>query len=125
VRDALRQAREAAELALRRGGTAVAFAELGAGGLSALVDPHAGRAFADALLAPLLDTDRAGRGDLARSLRTWLAHHGQYEPAAAELGVHRHTLRHRVRRSGELLGRDLDTPGARAELWFALQLVGG
>jgi purine catabolism regulator len=89
------------------------------------VDPRVGRAFADALLAPLLEADRAGRGDLARSLRTWLAHHGQYEPAAAELGVHRHTLRNRIRRAGELLGRDLDTPGARAELWFALQATRG
>jgi PucR family transcriptional regulator, purine catabolism regulatory protein len=123
--DALRHARDAAELALRRGGVAVRFAELAAGGFGALVDPRAGQAFADALLAPLLDADQGRRGDLLLSLRTWLAHHGQHEPAAAELGVHRHTLRNRIRRAGELLGRDLDTPDARAELWFALQLHRG
>ena len=50
----------------------------------------------------------------------WLAHHGQWEPAAAQLGVHRHTLRKRVVRAGGLLGRDLDQPGVRAELWLAL-----
>jgi purine catabolism regulator len=121
--DGLRHAREAAELGARRGGTAVAFADLASGGLGALVDPDASRAFADALLAPLLEADRGGRGDLVRSLRAWLAHHGQHEPAAAELGVHRHTLRNRVRRAGELLGRDLDAPDARAELWFALQVT--
>jgi purine catabolism regulator len=121
--DGLRHAREAAELGARRGGTAVAFTDLAAGGLGALVDAHAARAFADALLAPLREADRTGRGDLVRSLRAWLAHHGQHEPAAAELGVHRHTLRNRVRRAGELLGRDLDAPDARAELWFALQVT--
>jgi purine catabolism regulator len=34
--------------------------------------------------------------------------------------VHRHTLRKRIRRVEELLGRDLDSPGVRAELWLAL-----
>ena len=63
--------------------------------------------------------DRAGPGDLVESLRIWLAAHGQWEPAAARLGVHRHTLRKRIRRAEELLGRDLDSPGVRAELWLA------
>jgi purine catabolism regulator len=53
-------------------------------------------------------------------LRVWLAHHGQWDPAAARLGVHRHTLRNRIRRAEELLGRSLDSPGLRAELWLAL-----
>jgi len=39
---------------------------------------------------------------------------------SAQLGIHRHTLRKRVHRAGEMLGRDLDEPGARAELWIAL-----
>jgi len=69
---------------------------------------------------PLVAADRAGPGDLVESLRTWLAAHGQWEPAAARLGVHRHTLRKRIGRAGELLGRDLDSPGVRAELWLAL-----
>jgi PucR family transcriptional regulator, purine catabolism regulatory protein len=34
--------------------------------------------------------------------------------------VHRHTLRKRIRRAEELLSRDLDSPGVRAELWLAL-----
>ena len=40
------------------------------------------------------------------SLRAWLAHHGQWDPSAAALGVHRHTLRHRMRTVEELLGRE-------------------
>jgi purine catabolism regulator len=50
----------------------------------------------------------------------WLAAHGQWEAAAGRLGVHRHTLRKRIRRAAELLDRDLDSPGVRAELWLAL-----
>ncbi|GAA1339728.1 PucR family transcriptional regulator [Saccharothrix algeriensis] len=65
------------------------------------------------LLAPL-------DARLRESLRVWLSCHGQWDPAAARLGVHRHTIRNRIRRVEELLGRSLDSPGLRAELWFAL-----
>ena len=100
------------------------FADLAGHGLRALLDPDATAAFAEAALAPLVAADRAGAGDLVESLRVWLAAHGQWEPAAARLGVHRHTLRKRIRRAEELLGRDLDSPGVRAELWLALHPPG-
>lgn len=121
--EALQQARQAALHATRRGGGVLPFAELAGAGLVELVDHEAAVAFSDALLAPLRDADPSGSGGLVVSLRTWLAHHGQWEPAAAEMGVHRHTLRKRIRRAGEMLGRDLDSPGVRAELWLALQLA--
>jgi purine catabolism regulator len=73
------------------------------------------------LLAPLRAHDAGGRGDLVDSLRAWLARHGQWDAAAGDLGVHRHTLRYRVRRAEEILGRTLDDPDTRAELWFALR----
>nr|WP_232292675.1 helix-turn-helix domain-containing protein [Saccharopolyspora erythraea] len=57
------------------------------------------------------------------SLREWLAQHGQWDPAAGRLGVHRHTLRNRMRKVEDLLGRSLDQPGVRAELWLALQVL--
>jgi purine catabolism regulator len=115
-----RQARQAAEQSRLGGGGLTAFADLAGLGLTPLLDPDRTRAFAEALLAPLVAADAAGAGDLLVSLRTWLAHHGQWEPAAARLGVHRHTLRKRIRRAADLLGRDLDSPGVRAELWLAL-----
>jgi PucR family transcriptional regulator, purine catabolism regulatory protein len=96
----------------------VPFADVLAGGVPALVDEAAARTWAEQLLAPL----RADSGaDLVGALRTWLAHHGQLQPAAAELGVHRHTLRHRMARVEELLGRPLASPQTRMDLWFALQ----
>jgi PucR family transcriptional regulator, purine catabolism regulatory protein len=65
----------------------------------------------------------SGRGDLVRSLATWLEHNGEWEAAAAALAVHRHTLRNRIRRAAALLGRDLDAAAVRAELWVALRLL--
>ncbi len=122
--DGVRQARQAAEHGRGRRTGIVAFTDLAVPGLAALLDPVATRVFAEALLAPLVAADRAGAGELVHSVRVWLAHHGQWEPAAAQLGVHRHTLRKRVQRAAALLGRDLDEAGARAEVWVALHPPG-
>jgi PucR family transcriptional regulator, purine catabolism regulatory protein len=118
--DGVRQARQAAAHGAAVGRPVTSFIELAGQGLGALLDPAAAGAFAEALLAPLVAADRAGPGELVESLRVWLGAHGQWEAAAARLGVHRHTLRKRIRRAEELLGRDLDSPGVRAELWLAL-----
>ncbi|MFF7979931.1 helix-turn-helix domain-containing protein [Streptomyces sp. NPDC007901] len=40
---------------------------------------------------------------------------------AAVLGVHRNTVRHRLAWVADLLDLDLQDPGTRMELWFALQ----
>lgn len=117
------QARRAADAAADRAVPVLGFDEIGASGITGLLDPSRAAAFADSLLAPLVEHDRTGRGDLVASLRAWLAHHGQWDPAAAALGVHRHTLRRRIGLVGRLLGRDLDSPTARSELWLALQVV--
>jgi PucR family transcriptional regulator, purine catabolism regulatory protein len=73
------------------------------------------------LLGPLADYDRRQHGDLEASLRAFLEHNGNWEAAARALGVHRHTLRYRIRRVAELTGRDLDRAGDRVEFWLALQ----
>ena len=78
---------------------------------------------ADALLAPVREHDLRHSDALETSLRIWLTHHGALSPAAAELGIHRHTLRTRVAAAARLLRRDLDSPDARAELWAALRLA--
>ncbi|KAA5832539.1 PucR family transcriptional regulator [Saccharopolyspora hirsuta] len=116
--EGLRQAEQAAQVA-KRGDAAVRFADLAGRGLLDLVPEGDAQAFAEAVLAPLRDQEV-----LLRSLHAWLAHHGQWDPAANRLGVHRHTLRNRVHKVEELLGRSLDQPGVRAELWLALQVLG-
>lgn len=57
---------------------------------------------------------------LLRCARVWLDHNGAWEPAARELGLHRHSLAARIRRLAELLGWSLDDFGGRARLWAVL-----
>lgn len=96
------------------------FADLAGQGLLGLLDAGAVRAYAEVLLAPLGER----RGDLRESLQAYLACNGHWDAAAQRLGVHRHTLRYRMKKAAELLGRDLDDPAARAELWIALSAPG-
>ncbi|MEW2317345.1 PucR family transcriptional regulator [Streptomyces bauhiniae] len=118
---AYRQAEQALSVARRRGRVLVEHEHVAAGSVLPLLADDAVRAFADGLLRALRDHDATGRGDLVASLRAWLSRHGQWDAAAADLGVHRHTLRYRMRRVEEILGRSLDDPDVRMELWLALK----
>lgn len=116
-----RQAEGALAVAFRRGLRVVEHGEVGSGSVVPLLADDAVRAFAEGLLRPLREHDATSRGDLVASLSAWLSHHGQWDAAAADLGVHRHTLRYRMRRVEEILGRSLDDPDVRMELWLALK----
>ncbi|MBA6437651.1 PucR family transcriptional regulator [Streptomyces sp. GMR22] len=118
---AYRQAEQALSVARRRGRMLVEHEQMAAGSVLPLLADDAVRAFADGMLRALHEHDATGRGDLVASLRAWLARHGQWDAAAADLGVHRHTLRYRMRRVEEILGRSLDDPDVRMELWLALK----
>ena len=72
------------------------------------------------LLAPLLTPEGAV---LLESARVWLRCNGAWEPAARELGVHRHTLRNRITAAERALGVDLDDVEARTDLWLALSVL--
>ncbi|MFI6483944.1 PucR family transcriptional regulator [Nonomuraea sp. NPDC050663] len=119
---AVEEAERALEAARRDGGR-VRFADLAGQGLLSVLDPVASRAFARSLLAPL--AEYGSRADLVESLRAYLGSNGHWDNAAQHLGIHRHTLRYRMRRVAELLGRDLEDPGVRAELWVALAVTSG
>ncbi len=116
----LRQAEQALAAGRREGRSVARYDDLSSGPLLDLLDADAVRGFAAALLAPLDAYGGPARTDLVASLRAYLAHNGQWDPAAAELGVHRHTLRYRMRRIVELLGRDVDSATTRMELMLAL-----
>ncbi|MET7614192.1 helix-turn-helix domain-containing protein, partial [Streptomyces seoulensis] len=122
---AYRQAEQALSVARRRGRVLVEHEHVAAGSVLPLLADDAVRAFADGLLRALRDHDATGRGDLVASLRAWLSRHGQWDAAAADLGVHRHTLRYRMRRVEEILGRSLDDPDVRMELWLSLKATSG
>ncbi|MGW8356907.1 PucR family transcriptional regulator [Streptomyces wedmorensis] len=121
---AYKQAEQALSVARRRGRALVEHEDLAAGSVLPLLADDAVRAFADGMLRALRDHDATGRGDLVASLHAWLSRHGQWDAAAADLGVHRHTLRYRMRRVEEILGRSLDDPDVRMELWLALKATG-
>ena len=121
--DAFSRAHAQALAALRQQADAGVFAyadTVGSSILSALATDEA-RLVAESRLAPLRDHDARTGGDLEGMLRTWLEHDARAEPAAASLGVHRHTLRSRISQAGALLGIDLSSFPARAELWALLQ----
>lgn len=112
TRDALIEARRSREAATRR-------------------DERIGRAGSgpEASLRLVVDADAAKR-IAARKLdvrdgvrrrheaRIWLEHNGSFDPAAKELGTHRHRLRARIDLLAEETGLDLTTFAGRAELWL-------
>lgn len=117
----VRQAMEQADHAVALGSGLKAFAEEPSRGLASLLDAATTAMWAHAYLADLMAAPEGA--ELMDTVRAWLAHHGQVDAAAQELGIHRHTVRHRLRRAEALLGRTLEDPAVRADLWFALGAV--
>ncbi|MET4640003.1 PucR family transcriptional regulator [Mycetocola sp. 2940] len=125
-----RQAGQALERAMitssRDGGdgaaSVVVFSDVAERGLAALL-PHGDAVeIARTLLRPVRDHDAVNGSDLVNDVRTWLEHHGQWDPAARALGIHRHTLKNRVALVEKLIGRPLASVEERTNLWLALQL---
>lgn len=118
----LREAGYALKVARMEGRDSADFRALGTYRLLlTLQEPDALRAFADSVLAPLDRYDADHGGELVPSLRAFLEHNARWEAAAAELYVHRHTLRYRMRKVEELAGRDLGSAHDRMEFWLALR----
>lgn len=116
--DGVVQARNLTDALAAPGPVVVTSAEVRETGLLAHVDTPAVRAYTGALLAPLKESTL----DLVGTLRVFLACDGNWSDASATLAIHRHTLRYRIRKIEELLGRRVEDTGTRAELWLALQL---
>lgn len=80
----------------------------------------------DAVLGPLArsapELDPTEQDTLRSTLRSIAQTNGLRGPAAAQLGIHRNTLRDRITRIERLTRRSLADPDDRAELWLALRL---
>lgn len=91
---------------------------------SALVASESSRAVledvATSAFTPLAEQEIGSHDNLIGSLRAYLEANGQWESAASLLGIHRHTLRNRIRRIEVLLDCDLTQARVRAELLLAL-----
>lgn len=116
-----RSALDQAERAQASGTGVVYFERLAGRGFSSLVDAGAAASWAQEYVSGISTSSESL--ELLATLRAWLSHHGQVDAAATELGVHRHTVRHRLRRAEALLERSLDEPAVRADLWFALRAL--
>jgi carbohydrate diacid regulator len=78
----------------------------------------------DALLAPLLEIQaKDSSGQLMRTLRAWCLHHGQAQPCAEALGIHRNSLRYRLERITELSGKDMTRLDELLELYLGVLLL--
>lgn len=86
-------------------------------GVMSLISAESAAAFGERWLAAV-DTD--AEGVLLQTLRSFLLNHGSLLKVAADLGIHRNTVRHRVERIQSLLGRSLDDPQVRVDAWVAL-----
>jgi purine catabolism regulator len=79
--------------------------------------------FVRSVLGPLIERDRERSSELVVSVRAFIEAGGRWEPGAETIGVHRHTLRYRVRQAEQLLERDLSSPEDRLEVWLALKAL--
>ncbi len=77
------------------------------------------RSFVSQALGGLEQRDH--RGTLRRTLRAFLESGGSQVDASHRLGIHRNTLAYRLRRIGELVGRDVADPGTWLTLHLALR----
>jgi len=120
----LQQASRALTVASTRGEHVVVLAELSSfRAVVELGDRSALRAMADSILTPL-DVYDAGLEEpvLVPTLREYLGGSGTAEATADALGVHRHTVRQRLQRIGEVSGLDLHNANDRFELLLAVRI---
>lgn len=124
--EGLREAERALARAVELSRPVVEFSEIAGRGMLGLLRSEKAHSVALNVLQPLLDAEASPEApQLLRAVTVWLANNCGWEKAAAELGVHRHTLRNRVDAAGRALGLNLDTLQDRLELWAAVQFLEG
>ncbi len=88
--------------------------------MSAAGSPDVSEVVAHEVLGSLLDVPEPERGTLLDTLSAWYRLGGSYPAVAAELWIHRNTVRNRIRRVHDLTGRDVARPRDAAELYLAI-----
>ena len=75
-------------------------------------------------LGSLIDYDARRKAELVRTLTQYLEHGGNYDATAAELSVHKSTLKYRLQRIRELTGVELNDPDVHFNLQLATRAWG-
>jgi hypothetical protein len=109
------------EIALRGGQTGVV--QMGTLSLDLLLAraPRVAAELRQRVVEPLGPVDGRSRGDLLRTLQTYVALRRDRRRTAEQLYIHPNTLDHRLRRVRELTGLDLDDPEDLATMVLALR----
>jgi sugar diacid utilization regulator len=75
-------------------------------------------------LGSLLDYDARRKSELVHTLTQYLEHGGNYDATAAQLSVHKSTLKYRLQRIRELTGLELNDPDVHFNLQLATRAWG-
>lgn len=112
--------------ALHAGGEHVGltdFADIADTGMLGVLRSAGAERVAHRVLTPLTNFDAEHSTALVDTLRSWFAHDCSWGPTAAELGVHRHTVRARIDQVANILELDLESFEGRLEVWAALRML--
>ncbi|HEX6523207.1 MAG TPA: helix-turn-helix domain-containing protein [Streptosporangiaceae bacterium] len=90
--------------------------------LSSVTDPAGIEGFMNEQLGPLIEYDRQHDSSLLLTLERYFDSGCNYDEAAAALSIHRNTLKYRLKRIRELLGRDPHDGSARLDLHLAIKV---
>lgn len=118
-----RQARWSLERAVARGERLARFAPADAAGEWLPLDRHELEGVVDDILGPVLRYDDAHGSELVESLRALFRHDRRMKSAAAELGVHHHTLAYRLRTVERLTGRTMKDLQGLVDLWLGMKAL--
>ncbi|MFI5282145.1 MAG: PucR family transcriptional regulator [Candidatus Dormibacterales bacterium] len=105
----------------KRWSQVIAVPELGLTGLLAAVTDERLVDYSRRHLGPLIEHDRARKGNLVATLRAYLET-GEQQRAAQRLRVHPNTLRYRLDRIREISSVDLEDPETRLNIAVALRV---
>jgi DNA-binding PucR family transcriptional regulator len=92
--------------------------------LAAMTDLSDVDRFVREWLGCLLDYDERRKAELVHTLTQYLEHGGNYDATAAELSVHKSTLKYRLQRIRELTGLELNDPDVHFNLQLATRAWG-
>lgn len=86
-------------------------------------DPAELESFYDDTLSPVVDYDSRYGTELIHTLTTYLGNDASTVKTATELFAHRHTIRYRLDRVGELTGLDVDKSRDREQLTLGIKVM--
>ena len=79
------------------------------------------RCFTERTIKPLQDYDREHGTDLVRSLEAYLSMNRSVSETAAQLFVHRNTLRNRLQKVEEILGSEVESTETLVDLYLGFK----